>query len=243
MRQKTTAIVSTRRAMLLAGSSLAVAGCFGSFPLTNIIYGWNGSFGSKWIRWLIFLGLIIIPVYEIALIVDALILNTIEFWTGGGGGGGGGGSSSESSSPSTPPQGGGSPKRKRKSSDLGNGHRVAIEATESSDLFRIEHHVEGRLVRVLYLERIGDHELRLFDEQRHLVAISRSTDDRGIELLDARLARVGKLDTDQCSRVEQTVRSGASVAIALRDELLRSDASSLQRLELARRERENGGIY
>ncbi len=239
--QKTTALVSTRRAALLGSGCLVVSGCFGSFPLTNIIYDWNGGFGSKWVRWLIFLGLIIIPVYEIALIVDALILNTIEFWTGGGGGGGGGGSS-ESSTPSSVPSGGGS-KRKRKSSDLGNGHRVAIESTENPDVFLLEHHVDGKLVRTLYLQRVGEHELRLFDDQHRLVAITRSNGQGGVELRDGRMALVAGLDQAQCSRVVQTARSGGSVAIAMHDELLRTDAAAPEKQEIARRQAETRIIF
>lgn len=66
----------------LALGGMTFTSCYGSFGLTHKLHRWNGGIGGKFVRWLVFLGLIIIPVYEIALIVDALILNSIEFWTG-----------------------------------------------------------------------------------------------------------------------------------------------------------------
>ncbi len=38
--------------------------------------------GNKFVKELVFLGLVILPVYEISILVDAFILNTLEFWTG-----------------------------------------------------------------------------------------------------------------------------------------------------------------
>lgn len=70
--------------VILAGfMPLATAGCFGKFQLTRNIYSWNkAQSNDKWIRWLFFLLLTIIPIYGIGVWVDALILNSIEFWTG-----------------------------------------------------------------------------------------------------------------------------------------------------------------
>ena len=57
--------------------------CFGSFPLLRNVYGWNKSVSSdKWVRWLVFLGLVIIPVYGVVSLVDAIFSNSVEFWTG-----------------------------------------------------------------------------------------------------------------------------------------------------------------
>jgi len=56
----------------------------GSFGLTKAVYTWNDSVtGNKIVNNIIFWGLAIIPVYEITLTIDVVILNTIEFWTGG----------------------------------------------------------------------------------------------------------------------------------------------------------------
>lgn len=67
----------------LLGVATAVAGCMGSFTLTKKLYGFNDTItGSKIVNNLIFWGLNIVPVYSLAIAGDAIIFNTIEFWTG-----------------------------------------------------------------------------------------------------------------------------------------------------------------
>ena len=68
--------------MLIAGFSVVLSGCYGSFELVKKVYAWNGSFESKFAKEAVFLGLNIIPVYGIASFVDGLIFNSVEFWTG-----------------------------------------------------------------------------------------------------------------------------------------------------------------
>lgn len=63
-------------------STLLLSSCLGSFRLTNKCYTWNKSIGDKWVNELVFVGLSIIPVYEICLLADAVVFNSIEFWTG-----------------------------------------------------------------------------------------------------------------------------------------------------------------
>jgi len=57
-------------------------GCIGSFKLTKAVYNFNRSVSPKIVSELVFLLFCILPVYEIAVIVDAFILNLVEFWTG-----------------------------------------------------------------------------------------------------------------------------------------------------------------
>ena len=72
---------------LLSGAllfaSVSFSGCMGSFKLTNGLYDWNKSIGSKWVNELVFFAFVFIPVYGITLTIDAIILNSIEFWGGG----------------------------------------------------------------------------------------------------------------------------------------------------------------
>lgn len=56
--------------------------CYGSFNLTKKLYQWNGTVGDKFINTLVFYGLIIVPVYEIASLADFVVFNTVEFWSG-----------------------------------------------------------------------------------------------------------------------------------------------------------------
>lgn len=62
---------------------LATAGCFGNFALTRKVYDYNKEVSSdKWVRWLVFLVLNVIPVYAFATLFDAVLANSIEFWSG-----------------------------------------------------------------------------------------------------------------------------------------------------------------
>ena len=68
---------------LLSVSSFLLTGCFGSMALTKKVHNWNqGASGNKFVQSLLFWGMIIVPVYPITLFVDAVFLNTVEFWSG-----------------------------------------------------------------------------------------------------------------------------------------------------------------
>jgi len=71
-------------AVLCAGFiSMHATGCFGSFKLTQKIWQFNKNIsGEKFVQWLMFLVLVIVPVYELGTLIDALIINSIEFWSG-----------------------------------------------------------------------------------------------------------------------------------------------------------------
>jgi hypothetical protein len=70
-------------ALIAAFVPIATGGCFGRFSLTRKVYDFNREIHKdKWIRWFAFLVMVIIPVYEIATLIDALIANSLEFWTG-----------------------------------------------------------------------------------------------------------------------------------------------------------------
>lgn len=66
----------------LLGCCILFSSCIGSFGLSNKLHSWNNSIGSKWVNELVFLAFCIVPVYEVSLIADGLIINSIEFWSG-----------------------------------------------------------------------------------------------------------------------------------------------------------------
>ena len=73
----------SKPAMIIALCALSItqSGCFGEFALTRKAYDWHASIGNKFVRSL----LLWIPmgfVYSITAMVDAVILNLIEFWSG-----------------------------------------------------------------------------------------------------------------------------------------------------------------
>lgn len=72
----------TRSLSLALLCALFLANCYGSFSLTRKIYNWNGDLNNKFVRSAVFWVLTIVPVYEAGAFVDAVLLNTIEFWMG-----------------------------------------------------------------------------------------------------------------------------------------------------------------
>lgn len=68
-------------AVILSGS-LLFSSCVGSFGLFNRLTSWNQSVGTKFVNELVFLAFNIIPVYGVAYLADALVINSIEFWSG-----------------------------------------------------------------------------------------------------------------------------------------------------------------
>ena len=60
---------------------LIFTGCTGSFKMTRSLYRFHRS-QTQVVDELIFLGCVILPVYGLTTLVDAVVLNSIEFWTG-----------------------------------------------------------------------------------------------------------------------------------------------------------------
>jgi hypothetical protein len=63
--------------------SVQMSGCFGKFALTRAMWDFNKNVSSnKFVQWAVFLVMVIVPVYGVGTLVDALVINSIEFWTG-----------------------------------------------------------------------------------------------------------------------------------------------------------------
>lgn len=66
----------------------AGSGCFGPFNLTRNVYNWNsgikgsGEVNDKWMKEIVFFGMIVIPVYMFSALLDAFVFNAIQFWSG-----------------------------------------------------------------------------------------------------------------------------------------------------------------
>lgn len=56
--------------------------CIGSFGLHSKMLNWNQGLGNKFVNELVYLAFNIIPVYPVCYLVDALVINSIEFWSG-----------------------------------------------------------------------------------------------------------------------------------------------------------------
>lgn len=70
-----------RRIALLL-SLAALPGCIGSFALTDKLLTFNRGLGSLAVQEVVFLAFCIVPVYEVTVLVDAVVLNIVEAASG-----------------------------------------------------------------------------------------------------------------------------------------------------------------
>lgn len=68
--------------ILLLASTLPLNSCIGSFALTQKVLKWNNQVGEKFVNALVFFAFWVLPVYEVSIVADALVINSIEFWSG-----------------------------------------------------------------------------------------------------------------------------------------------------------------
>ncbi len=74
---------SLRVGAAVLGLALLGTSCYGPFNLTRRVHHWNDSVtDNKWGQEGMFLLLVIVPVYGLSMLGDALIFNSIEFWGG-----------------------------------------------------------------------------------------------------------------------------------------------------------------
>lgn len=70
-----------KRMIALVLVAAMLTGCTGSFLLTRKVYEFHRGMDDKWMDELAFLVVAFLPVYSIAMLGDAIVFNTIEFWT------------------------------------------------------------------------------------------------------------------------------------------------------------------
>ncbi len=67
----------------ILAATVIFSSCIGSHALFNRVYDMNKNVsGSKWLNEILYFAMWIVPVYEISLIGDIFVFNSIEFWTG-----------------------------------------------------------------------------------------------------------------------------------------------------------------
>ena len=191
--------------------SVVTTGCFGGFNLTRKLYGFNASVSNKFARWLVFVVLVIIPIYGLFLFIDVVLLNLIEFWAGT------------------------NPVSARH--DLGNGHKLALDVLpDQPDVVRVVLTHLGREVRVLHARRHTDG-ITLLDRSLAPLARVRETAG-GVTLEGPEGEALAQVDEATIERLETEVAEGRSLAQAALAELDASGASrqlaSLRRSDHAR---------
>lgn len=153
-------------ALCISFLSVHVSGCFGSFALVRKVYGINESISdNKFIRWVVFLGFSIIPVYGISGLVDVLVLNSLEFWTG-----------------NNPLEGGGGGKASMKSIKVSD--TETLKLSRDGDVMRVEVEREGQEPQVRYFEPLEDG-MVVRDEAGALLVRVQERTDGSVEVSDA----------------------------------------------------------
>lgn len=165
----------------LLGAATMGTGCWGSFSLTGKVYDWNGGFGSKWASWAVFLVFIIIPVYGTLLFLDAIIFNTIEFFSG--------------NNPI------------KRSADLGNGQRMVFNPVEDDpDAVDVEHYDGDKVVRAFRIQKTR-RGFKLRDAKGERLRVESETEQLAVE--DASGQLIASLDGETRDRLTADVRDGA----------------------------------
>ena len=68
--------------VMLIVIAASLQGCYGKFALTRKVYALNGEVRDKFLRSGLTWVFLIVPVYGVAGLVDFVVLNTVEFWSG-----------------------------------------------------------------------------------------------------------------------------------------------------------------
>ncbi len=179
-----------RRLVLGGGACLLLSGCFGSFNAIRNLWEWNDDLDNKWVKWLVFLGLSIIPVYGLFALADALVLNSVEFWTG-----------------KNPVQAG------------PDGRTVTRVATADPATLRLEVRRAGQLELIVYCRSLGDGAFQILDEAGHQLSLVRELRDGSLELNGADEQVLARLDPSAVQRVHARVGQGRAVHTELALEL------------------------
>lgn len=72
--------IAIKAMILFMAGTMTMSSCIGSFGLFNKLLSWNKGISNKFVNEVVFF--ILTPVYGITYFIDAVVLNSVEFWTG-----------------------------------------------------------------------------------------------------------------------------------------------------------------
>ena len=171
----------------LLGAATMGTGCWGSFSLTGKVYDWNGSFGSKWASWAVFLVFIILPVYGALLFIDAIVLNTIEFFSGNN--------------------------PVKRSADLGDGQRMVFSPVDGDpDAVDVEHYDGDEVVRAFRIHKTR-RGFKLRDAKGERLRVESESEQLAVQ--DEHGTTLAALDGDARDQLTAEVRDGAAPSDAV----------------------------
>lgn len=160
-------------------------GCTGSFQLTNTIYDFHRE-QSKWVDEILFLALIIVPVYGISMFVDGVVLNSIEFWTG--------------------------KKLLRVSIDTNNNHVIALNESDVSIVYYKADNsytvqTKNTISPRFKIQQDGE-SIMILDRNNNLIYQTLKTQKRGIQVYDASGDPIMHVTPETLTSVKSTLTNG-----------------------------------
>ena len=164
----------------LVALGMMTSGCYGPFYLTRKVWKWNGEVSdNKWVVEVVFLVCHIVPAYQIAAAADAIIFNSVEFWTG--------------ENPLKDANAKAAPQTKR----IVRGDTETILTRVGQEL-SIAQFAHGQPVSTLRIARQGDTTVAM-DEQGRLLFTAQTMADGHVVIADAGGKQVASYTSEQAS--------------------------------------------
>jgi hypothetical protein len=183
--------------LCLAVFSLQLSGCFGKFSLTRAMWDFNKNISSnKFVQWAVFLVMVIVPVYSIGTLVDALVINSIEFWTG-----------------ENPVSSAGGADSNTRVVRLGPGQTLRMSREPGSDVMKVELEREGQPATVRYFEPLNDG-MVVRDEAGALLIQAREQVDGAVTVTDATGATMALHSPEAVAQARQLLLNDGAAGLA-----------------------------
>ncbi len=199
--------------MCLALFSVQMSGCFGKFALTRAMWEFNKNVsGNKFIQWAVFLVMVVVPVYAVGTLVDALVINSLEFWTG-----------------ENPVGSAETPDTQTRVVRLGPGDTLRLSREAGSHVMKVELEREGQPTLVRYFEPLEDG-MAVRDDAGAVLLQAHEQLDGAVVVTDAVGTAMAVHSAEDVEKVRQTFLNEGAEGLA---QYARNQASLSQGLALA----------
>lgn len=183
--------------LCLVALSLQMTGCFGKFSLTRAMWDFNKNVsGNKFVQWAVFLVMVIVPVYGVGTLVDALVINSIEFWTG-----------------SNPVASADSPDANTRVVRLGPDETLRLTRDEAAGVMKVEVERAGQAPVVRYFELL-DEGMAVRDEGGALLIQAHGQLDGSVSVTDAAGTTVALHSAEAVAQARQMLLDGGPEGLA-----------------------------
>ncbi|MDY7231870.1 DUF3332 domain-containing protein [Hyalangium rubrum] len=184
-------------ALSLTMMSLHVSACFGKFNLTRAMWDFNKNIsGNKFVQWAVFLVMVIVPVYGVGVLVDSLVINSIEFWTGENPVSSVGGTDGNTRVVRVSPE-----------------ETLRLSRVPGSDVMKVEVERAGQAPVVRYFEPLEDG-MAVRDDSGALVIQARQQADGAVAVTDGTGATMAMHSSEAVAHARQMLLSDGPVGLA-----------------------------